>query len=175
MITDVVDSLIIEVQHNGVGATPGTIMYAVHPSYGCFQYPVVPAGKVTIETSTAVVGLNAVADTEVGASITPVTVNRFVYGYVGPTTVDFTTEIAYTVANAPRWAAVALPVARRAAGPNVAFSGWVDNGSGSVPAVARCGLGGYFNYAIVGLGGGVALANGASRSAVISGRYEIQI
>lgn len=175
MVTDVVDSIKIIARHNGLGATPGTIIYAVHPVYGCFQYPVVPAGKVSLESVVTVVGLNAAADTAVASSVTPVTVNKLQHGYLGPTTVDFQVEIQSTIASAPVWIGVALPVARKAAEPNVAFSGWLNQGAGPVPVVAKCGVGGYYSYAIIGLGGGTALSNGAGRTAVISGSYEIAV
>lgn len=175
IITDVIDSIRIEAQHNGVGATPGAIIYAVHPAYGCFQYPIIPAGKVSIETVATVAGLNAAADTAIAASVTPITVNKVQYGYTGPTTVDFQAEVQATVASAPVWVAIALPVARKVGQPDAAFSGWLNQGAGPVPVVAKCGVAGYYDYAIIGLGGGTALTNGADRTFVVSGKYEIAV
>lgn len=172
-ITNIIDSLKVELQHNDLGATPGNLIVALHPEYGCFQQLVIPVGKVVIDTATAYAGLNAAGDTAIGGAIVQANINQIAYGYTGPTTVDFQAQITVQTANTPNWIAMALPVAARATIPFPAFAAFMDIGAGPVPAVAKLGVSSFQNHLIVGPGGGATIPDGSARVFSVSGKYEI--
>ena len=175
IITDIIDSLIIQAYHNGVGADVGTTIIAVHPSYGCYQYPVIPAGKVSLDTTPSLAGLNAAADTAISSVLTIINVDKLTYGYLGPTTIDFQAEVTAEIANTPYWIAIALPRPVRTSSPYPVFSALIEDGGSALIGVAKTGTGSYANYAVVGKSGGSQFTNGAGRRVLVSGKYEIDV
>lgn len=174
LITDILDSLRVELQHNGLGATPGTLVIATHPSYGCYQYPVKPVGKVTLTTVPTVVGLNITADGAIASSIASTTTQLLKYGYLGPTTIQFAAEWIGETDNTPYWIGLELPVPANQNAPAPVFSAFYEDGGNSTIAVAKLGNSDYENYIIIGKGGGAAFGDGAARRVSATGIYEIE-
>jgi predicted RecA/RadA family phage recombinase len=174
-ITDILDSLRVELQHNGLGAVPGNTIVALHPEFGVYQYLVIPVGKVVLDTSPSYAGVNAAGDTAVASSIVAINVNQIAYGFTGPTTFDFQAQFTGQIDNTPHWIALALPVAARADVPYPAIAAFMDIGAGPIPAVAKLGVGSYSNHLLIGPGGGSTIADGAGLVFSAAGHLEILV
>lgn len=176
-ITEIVDATNIKVEHNGIGVTADTTMYAVHPTNGCYQYPVVPCGEVALQETVTPVGLNAAANATVASSITNVTKAQMLVSYPGPGKCRIMIEVNCDIANAPNWVAIPLPEDLTAAtgAPKPVFSASLDNGSGLVPAVGSVGVSSYANHVIIGIDAATALANGTTRKFFINGVFEYDV
>lgn len=172
-ITNVLSSLLIEAKHNGLGATVGTTIIAVHPSYGCYQYPIIPIGMVVIEESAALAGLSVAGSTAIGSSVINVIVNRFSYGYVGPTTIEFEYEFNGQIASTPAWLGVALPVPPKQSVPTPVFSAYISQAGIPKIAFGKLGVTDYQNYMIIGFGNSATIPNAADTKIVVSGKYGI--
>lgn len=174
IITNVIDSIQLEIKHNGVGATPGNLIIAVHPQFGCFQYPVIPVGKVSLDIVPTVLGLENTATADIAGAIVAVAVQKLTYGFVGPTTIEFQAEVIVQTANSPYWIAIELPTAIRQL-PLPAFAAYYEAGAGVDPiaVIAKLGNGAFQNFVVVGPGSGVWFVDGVDRKIVVSGRCEI--
>jgi len=171
-ITNILDSIRLEVRHNGVGASVGALIVAVHPAYGCYQYPIILAGKVVLDAVAAVEGLNITADTAIPLSVYT-NLAQMTYGYLGPTTVNLQAEWLGNIDLTPYWIGLALPGNARVTSPKAAFTAYHDSGNGLVPAVATLGEGDYSGYVIVGPGANAQHVDGADQRFIVSGNYEI--
>lgn len=180
-ITDILDSLRITAQHGGIGLAPGTIVFAVDPVYGCYQYPVVPCGQVKLTVNPGATALATDQTTPVAGGIALTTVCSMNFGYLGPTTIQFQAFWRGTIANSPFWVAFPLPkpVLTPGAGPlfnpEFSFSGWLNENLDPIIGVGKLGKGAYANHVIVGRTTGSVINNGTNREFAVSGIYDIAV
>lgn len=166
-IAAIEDSTNISIVHNGT-ATPNLQITAVQPSYGCYQYPLIPVGAVDQLIIPTIAGLDGSFVVVVGAISDPVA--QLTYGYNGPAEVEFEVEIVTEIANTPRYIEVQLPVAVISGAPNATFSAMIDDGAGFVPAIAyRRG-----NTVVIALDAATDLSDGSDRKFRVSGVYGLQ-
>lgn len=176
MIMDILDSLKLDIQHNGVpGDTVGNIVVAVHPQYGCYQYPVVPGGKVTLDVVPSTVGLEADLETAVASGIHSTSARQLAFGSLGPTTIEFNAEVTVNVNASVNAVGISLPVPARTGIPQPAFTALIDSGLGLTPVASVLGAGGYSNYAVVWFGDEVTYPDATDIRVLISGQYEMLV
>jgi hypothetical protein len=174
MITEIVDTTHITIQHTNIlHPDIGTIIVAIHPEYGCYQYPVIPVGAVSLTTTPTVIGLAADRTAVVASAITDIGSRALTYSFLGPRLMSFNAYAYVTIANTPAYVAFELPFLIKNAVPYPAYSGALDEGSGPVASVATYGVATYLNYALVGKGGASTYTNGAGRIVSVSGLVEI--
>jgi len=156
----------ISIAQNGT-ATAGLTITAIHPTYGCYQYPMLAAGEVDLLIDPDVAGLDSAFAVVASSVVTPT--KQLTYGFVGPYKVQLEFEMSFTVANTPRYIEVELPVGVESGAPQATFVAMIDNGAGFTPAIAY-----RRNDTIVtAIDAATDLANGASIVRV-SGFYELQ-
>lgn len=107
-IIDILSATSVELQHNGLGATVGAAFTAVHPAYGCYQFPVIPAGLVSLEITPTVTGYEADGTTPI-ASVYVGETTVLSYGYEGPSRIEYIANVEGTFANNPYWIGISLP------------------------------------------------------------------
>lgn len=174
-ITGILDSTHVTARHNGLGAAVSTTVYAIQPANGCYQYPVISVGLVNLQTVVALTGIHIDGMTSNPPDILSYSNNTLLYGYVGPTTVLFSTEITLTTTNAPTYIGLIMPFSMRTTSPFGVFSAYIKEGSNEpVISVARQGEDVYSNYILVGKSGDGLINDGTSVISV-SGKCEIQI
>lgn len=163
----ITDTNNISIVHNGT-ATPSLQITAVHPSYGCYQYPMLYVGAVDSLIVPVVAGLDASFVVVASSIVTPTM--QLTYGYLGPKKVELEFQMDCTIANAPRYVQVNLPVAIVGTPAEATFATIVDNGAGFLPGIGyrRSGT------IIVGVNAATALSNGAARKFRVSGFYDVQ-
>ena len=169
-ITDIIDSITLEVAHDNLGATAGTTIIAVHPVYGCYQYPIVPIGIVNIASVPQVVALEDDRETLVPGGALNVTA-KLLRGYVGPTTMRVQVDVVADIDNAPVWVGVRLPVPLKST-PLVTLAGYLNEGSLRKVATVVQGVGAYSQYILIGVDEVSALAT-ATSTFVITGEVEV--
>ncbi len=167
----VINSLQIEARHNGLGASPGSRVIAVHPTAKCFQHLVIPVGAVVLDTVPSLIGLNSPGSGGIAGSILSVAAARVTYGYISPTTLEVSGEFSVESSNTPYWIAVSMPVPLRQI--RYGLSAYIRNGGDPLPAVAKRGEAPYNNHIIVGPGNGVQWTDGAGRIGAFQGKVEI--
>lgn len=168
-ITDIVNSTSISISHDGDGLAEGLSVVAIHPQYGCYQYPILPVGKVTLTQTPTLAGYEADGTTAVGSSVTP-TSRSLSYGYLGPKTVQYNVNLVVTVASGPVWLSVGLPVAEGEDVLNHTAAGLLYDGADWLPLLVRVLDG---SSILLGMIDGSAFTNGAGRIVRVSGSYEI--
>lgn len=171
-VTDILSSTSVELKHNGLGATEGLSIVAVHPAYGCYQYPITPAGFVPLEKTPNTAGYASNASTVVGSAFTQSGANRLSYGYLGPGTIHYDYNLQGTIANSPIWIGVTLPKpVRTDAATHVPVASYF-NGSTWANLITRV-LG--IHAVLVGKEDGSAFASGGGILINISGNYEASL
>lgn len=166
-IAAIEDTNNISIVHNGT-ATPNLQITAVQPSYGCYQYPMLPVGAIDHLIDPDVVGLDASFVESAGYIVSPT--QQLTYGYNSPTKVEFEFEMDCTIANAPRYIQVDLPVVVVSGAPQATFAAMIDNGSGFVPAIAYRRN----DTCIIAINAATNMSNGSARKFRVSGVYDIQ-
>ena len=164
-ITEIVDSLTIKAAHDGT-ATPATVIKAMSPTYGCYQYPIYYVGEVElIFEPDYLEGVDQSFDEVTDSVIDPEV--SFTYGYLGPNKIQFNLEIQCEIDNTPHFVEVALPEAGTS--PLAAFSAVLIISGVPYPLVA------YKRGAklIVGPGSTTAFTDGAGRTILVSGEYGV--
>lgn len=171
-ITDIFDSIQIELMHAGLGATVGFLVVATHPAYGCYQYPVVPCGKVCLDFIPNLVTLNAGFDQI--SELAAIQKRVIHYGFVGPTTVEIQAEVQLEIQAASTyiWLGIELPVAPKTTGAAPCFSALAGDTAPERVVPARLGGGAFYNFACI---GGATFGANASARHLISGRYEVEV
>lgn len=174
MITEIVDSTHMTIQHtSSVNPDSGTIVVAIHPEYGCYQYPVIPIGAVRLTGTPTVIGLAADRNTPVSGAIALVGSRGIDYSFIGPKLLAFNAYAYVTIANTPAYVGFELPFLVKTTLPFPAYSGSLDEGNGPLAVVATPGVGTYLNYALVGKGGTSTITDGTGRIISVSGLVEI--
>lgn len=168
-IVEIVDGENIVLKHDGQ-ATPNNTLIAIHPVYACYQYPIVPVGKVSLLSNPSLIGLDA--SFAAVTAFSP-TVNVLHYGYLGPKHIQFEAEVITDVADTPHWLGVSLPIAPAGINPLPAFSGVLDYGAGLISGPSLLAGGLFTDYAIIGRGGGATLPDNTGSRFLISGTYEV--
>jgi hypothetical protein len=122
-IVDILSSDSIEAQHNGMNTTVGLSMVATHPSQGCSQYPITPAGVVSLQITPTVKG-RAANGTVVNNSVTLTGSSNYLsYGFSGPRRLVMDISIEATIANSPYGLSISLPKTSKTSNPAIpAFS-----------------------------------------------------
>jgi hypothetical protein len=176
-VTAINSSTEIEVKHNGLGVTVGELVVAVHPAYGCYQYPLVHAGEVSILSSFTPVGLNAAANTLVDASVVNVDNAKMLVSFPAPGRCKIIAEVVCDTANSPRWVAIPLPKNRNVDTgiPTPVFTGALNLGSGVIQGVGSVGAGSFVNHAIVGIDYNTNISDSSNGKFYLSGEYEYDV
>ena len=162
------DATNISIAQNGT-ATVGLQITAIHPSYGCYQYPMLYVGAVDRLIAPTVIGVDS-SFAEVADSVLS-QVTQLTFSYLGPYKVEFEFELSCTIDNAPQYVEVELPVAVGAGAPQATFSVMVDDGSGFAPAIAYRDSTTTF---VIGIDAATALSDGADRVFRVTGIYDLQ-
>jgi len=132
-IAEIIDSTTISIVQNGT-ATPGLQITAVHPSYGCYQYPILYVGAVDQLIVPEIAGLDS-SFVVVGDSLDDPTM-QMTYSYLGPKKVEFEFECDVDITDTITYLQIDVPVEVEAGAPQATFSAMIDNGTGFGPAIA---------------------------------------
>lgn len=172
-IQEIADSTTAILIHYGT-VTVGQTFVAVHPVYGCYQYPIIPCGIVKIENTPNLAGLTNDRETVVALSVVgSPTINKLKYGYLGPKTIQFDAEVVVETDNTPAFLAIELPVTPSILNPLLVASAAFDDGSNLEPAIAVLGVGAYDGFVLIGPGGASVIADRADNLFRVSGTYDL--
>lgn len=129
-VMDILSSTSLQIQHDGIGATVGMTFTATHPSQGCYQYPITPAGFVAIQIPLVVKGRAANGVVLSNSVNLTGSQNILSYGYKGPRRIEMDSSFAATLANSPYQISIDLPKSGRLANPPLsAFAAAFYNGT----------------------------------------------
>lgn len=164
-IIDIADSRTITIIHSGT-ATPGIVITALNPSYGCYAYPIYFAGLVEIDyTTEEIAGLDASYAVVADSVIDPVLTAT--YGYLGPDKISFNIYLFLEIDNTPDF--VSLPLPNADFSTSAAFSVTIVESGVPITGIA-------FKQGtdlIVGLGAGTPFSNVSGTIIRVSGEYGV--
>lgn len=168
-VVSIVDSTNITIAHNGT-AVQNTTIIAVHPSYGCYQYPIYYAGYVGLLNEPELTGVDSDFVEVADSVIDPIA--EIVYGYLGPKKVQLAFQATCEIANDPQYVSVPLPVS---AGSAVLASFSCSYNLSASPGVYLPGVA-FRNgdNLLIGSNDGTPLAADATYTIIVSGEYDIE-
>lgn len=166
-ITDILSSDSIQMQHNGMNATLGFSYIAVHPTQGCYQYPIFSVGIVPLEKTVVVKARDGAGSVITGGITITGSSNKLSYGNLGPRRVQFDVTTAFTVSSSPTSLTVDLPRQSRGDRPT-AFS--VEYYDGTRWRTLPTSL--QLNELYIYMDDGSTFSNGTGRALRVLGNYE---
>lgn len=108
IITAIPGSTQLTIQHDGVGAVAGTVVVAINPAYGVYDYAIYPAGTVYTKYTPTVAGYGVTGGIVIAGSITGVSYSVFRYGAIGPDLYRVQGTITCTIAATVYWLGISL-------------------------------------------------------------------
>lgn len=168
-IVDILSSSTLEVRHNGL-ATVGLSMTATHPSQGCYQYPITPAGSVKLQKLVTVKGYDNSFNV-ISSAFTITGTNLLVHGNLSPKTIEYNAEVVGTFANSPTRLGIVLPKNIDTTKPFHVPSAEYYDGTNWLPLMSQANS---LDASVVALlkTDGTVFASGSNRKIRVSGVYE---